>query len=163
MNNAVYHRQGNLNFIDACKNNRLVIGSEDSRILPHYFLIWANNPGYSNRNSPSHNVDGFEICSTWVETPTGARTTSLGTKYFLFCSSFFFCYQLTMVVYEKINTDPEGDTKKKIKTRTEAGNFSILLYWWPNEIFSKGSKRPLCPLFKLQQCNNKIRYSRGKG
>ena len=57
-----------------------------------------------------------------------------------------------MVDYEKINT--EGDRKNP---RTEAGIFSILSYWWLNEIFSTGNKRPLentdlFPLIEDDKC-----------
>ena len=57
-----------------------------------------------------------------------------------------------MVDYEKINT--EGDRKNP---RTEAGIFSILSYWWLNEIFSTGNKRPLqnkdlFPLIEGDKC-----------
>ena len=57
-----------------------------------------------------------------------------------------------MVDYEKINT--EGDRKNP---RTEAGIFSIISYWWLNEIFSTGNKRPLqnkdlFPLIEDDKC-----------
>ena len=57
-----------------------------------------------------------------------------------------------MVDYEKINT--EGDRKNP---RTEAGIFSILSFWWLNEIFSTGNKRPLenkdlFPLIEGDKC-----------
>ena len=57
-----------------------------------------------------------------------------------------------MVDYEKLTT--ERDRKKP---RTEAGIFSILSFWWLNEIFSTGNKRPLenkdlFPLIEDDKC-----------
>ena len=57
-----------------------------------------------------------------------------------------------MVDYQKINT--KGDRKNP---RTEAGIFSILSYWWLNQIFSTGNKRPLenkdlFPLLEDDKC-----------
>ena len=43
-----------------------------------------------------------------------------------------------MVNYEKIETE-----EKRTNPQTEASIFSILSFWWLNEIFSKGNKRPL--------------------